>query len=137
MAAAAYRSGQKLVDERTGTIHRYEKRHGVVNAFILMPASAPERFQDRFVLWNACEEAETRKNSRVAREVIIALPYELTTLERESLTRDMAAYLVDRYPRVNPWFYGYADRLPLGNLSITAPDGADLNPVVLDIRHSV
>ncbi|MDD3020269.1 MAG: MobQ family relaxase [Alphaproteobacteria bacterium] len=97
VAAAAYRSGQRLVDERTGTIHRYEKRSGVVNAFILMPLCAPERFQDRFVLWNACEEAETRKNSRVAREVIIALPYELTTEQRESLTRDMAAYLVEKY----------------------------------------
>lgn len=97
VAAAAYRSGQKLIDERTGTIHRYEKRHGVVNTFILMPLCAPERFQDRFVLWNAAEGAETRKNSRVAREVIIALPYELTTLERESLTRDMAAYLVEKY----------------------------------------
>ena len=97
VAAAAYRSGQKLVDERTGTIHRYEKRHGVVNAFILMPASAPERFGDRLTLWNAAEEAETRRNSRVAREVIIALPYELTIEQRESLTRDMAAYLVEKY----------------------------------------
>jgi len=97
VAAAAYRSGQKLVDERTGTIHRYEKRHGVVKAFILMPLYAPERFQDRLTLWNTAEEAETRKNSRVAREVIIALPYELNTLERESLTRDMAAYLVEKY----------------------------------------
>ncbi len=97
VAAAAYRSGQKLVDERTGTIHRYEKRLGVVNAFILMPASSPERFQNRFTLWNAAEASETRKNSRVAREVIIALPYELTTPERESLTRDMAAYLVEKY----------------------------------------
>lgn len=97
VAAAAYRSGQKLTDERTGTIHRYEKRLGVVNAFILMPLCAPERFQNRFTLWNAAEASETRKNSRVAREVIIALPYELTTLERESLTRDMAAYLVEKY----------------------------------------
>jgi hypothetical protein len=97
VAAAAYRSGQKLVDERTGTIHRYEKRLGVVNAFILMPLCAPDRFQNRFTLWNAAEASETRKNSRVAREVIIALPYELTTLERESLTRDMAAYLVEKY----------------------------------------
>jgi hypothetical protein len=97
VAAAAYRSGQKLIDERTGTIHRYEKRLGVVNAFILMPLCAPDRFQNRFTLWNAAEASETRKNSRVAREVIIALPYELSTLERESLTRDMAAYLVEKY----------------------------------------
>lgn len=97
VAAAAYRSGQKLVCERTGTVHRYEQHRGVVTSFILMPAIAPDRFTDRMMLWNAAEEAETRKNSRVAREVIIALPYELSVHERESLTRDMAGYLAHKY----------------------------------------
>ncbi len=68
-----------------------------VRDFILMPLCAPDRFQNRFTLWNSAEASETRKNSRVAREVIIALPYELTTFEQESLTRDMAAYLVEKY----------------------------------------
>ncbi len=97
VAAAAYRSGQKLVCERTGTIHRYEKRRGVVTSFILTPGGSPDKFSDRMTLWNAAEEAETRKNSRVAREVIIALPHELGIEERERLTRDMALYLVEKY----------------------------------------
>lgn len=97
MAAAAYRSGCLLKDERSGHMHRYEKRRGVRSAFILAPQSAPEKFHDRAVLWNAAEASETRKNSRVAREVILALPHELTDTERQALARDMALYLVERY----------------------------------------
>ncbi len=76
MAAAAYRSGSYLKDERTGTMHRYEKRRGVKSAFILAPHGVPEKFLTRAFLWNAAEASETRKNSRVAREVILALPHE-------------------------------------------------------------
>ena len=97
VAAAAYRAGALLKDERTGRIHRYGKRHGVMGAFILAPKSAPQKFQDRAVLWNAAEASETRKNSRVAREVILALPHELTDTERKALASDMALYLVERY----------------------------------------
>lgn len=82
VAAAAYRAGQKLIDERTGTVHRYEKRRGVVNSQILLPPKTSDHFQERLALWNAAEAAETRKNSRVAREVIIALPYELDARQR-------------------------------------------------------
>lgn len=97
MAAAAYRSGSLLKDERTGRIHRYDKRTGVADTFILAPNSAPEKFLSRAVLWNAAEASETRKNSRVAREVILALPHELTHQQRQALARDMAMYLVERY----------------------------------------
>ena len=69
VAAAAYRAGAKLRDKRTGRIHRYEKRRGVKSAFILAPHGVPEKFLTRAFLWNAAEIAETRKNSRVAREV--------------------------------------------------------------------
>jgi hypothetical protein len=78
VAAAAYRSGSILKDERSGVIHRYHKRTGVADTFILAPNSAPSKFQDRAFLWNAAEASETRKNSRVAREVILALPHELS-----------------------------------------------------------
>lgn len=97
VAAAAYRAGAMLKDERTNHIHRYEKRHGVKNAFILAPKSAPENFLSRPFLWNAAEASENRKNSRVAREVILALPHELSDTEREALSRDMALYLIERY----------------------------------------
>ena len=97
MAAAAYRAGALLTDERTGIIHRYEKRHGVKSAFILAPNSAPEKFSSRAFLWNAAEQSENRKNSRVAREVILALPHELSNKARAELSRDMGLYLIERY----------------------------------------
>ncbi len=66
-------------------------------SFILTPPQAPETTRDRVALWNAVEAAETRKNSRVAREIILALPHELPAPAREALTRDMALWLVERY----------------------------------------
>lgn len=97
MAAAAYRAGAVIHDERSGYTHRYQNRKGVVSSFILAPADAPETTYTRALLWNAVERAETRKNSRVARELILALPHELPATAREALMRDMAGWLVERY----------------------------------------
>lgn len=97
VAAAAYRAGAVLHDERRGFTHRYHNRKGVVASFILTPPQAPETTRDRVALWNAVEAAETRKNSRVAREIILALPHELPASAREALARDMSLWLVERY----------------------------------------
>lgn len=97
VAAAAYRAGAVLHDERRGFTHRYHNRKGVVASFILTPPQAPETTRDRVTLWNAVEAAETRKNSRVAREIILALPHELPAPAREALARDMSLWLVERY----------------------------------------
>ncbi len=97
VAAAAYRAGAVIHDERAGHTHRYQNRKGVVSSFIVAPADAPENTYTRALLWNAAERAETRKNSRVAREVILALPHELPAPARETLIRDMAGWLVERY----------------------------------------
>ena len=97
VAAAAYRAGAVLHDERRGYTHRYHNRKGVVASFIITPPQAPEITRNRVTLWNAVEAAETRKNSRVAREIILALPHELPAPVREALTRDMALWLVERY----------------------------------------
>ncbi|MFN7114666.1 MAG: MobQ family relaxase [Alphaproteobacteria bacterium] len=97
VAAAAYRAGAVLHDERRGFTHRYHNRKGVVASFIITPPQAPETTHDRLLLWNAVEAAETRKNSRVAREIILALPHELPATARAALARDMALWLVERY----------------------------------------
>ncbi len=97
VAAAAYRAGASLRCERSGRTHHYENRHGVHSAFILAPSSAPSKFHSRAILWNAAEASENRKNSRLAREVILALPHELSDAHREALARDMALYLIERY----------------------------------------
>jgi len=97
VAAAAYRSGSILRDERAGKTHRYQNRSGVADTFILAPPHAPKNLLTRAVLWNAAEASETRKNSRVAREVILALPHELSDKARAELSCDMGLYLIERY----------------------------------------
>ena len=95
--AAAYRTGTRIIDERTGTIHDYRRRRGVEATFLLLPANAPDWASDRARLWNAAELAETRKNSTVAREFEIALPAELDAGERQRLAADFARELVARH----------------------------------------
>ncbi|TCP07376.1 MobA/MobL family protein [Crenobacter luteus] len=96
-AAAAYRAGVEITDERTGEIHDYTRKGGVESAELVLPAGAPEWAADRAALWNAAEQAETRKNSTVAREFEVALPEELSPAERARLARDFARELVERH----------------------------------------
>lgn len=94
-AAAAYRAGEKIKDERTGEIFDYSRKLGVVETEIILPESCGKI--DRSELWNAAEAAETRKNSTVAREYEIALPAELDAEQRRQLVKDFAGWLVDEY----------------------------------------
>ena len=96
-AAAAYRAGVKITDERTGEIHDYTRKGGVESADLVLPDGAPDWAADRAAFWNAVEQAETRKNSTVAREFEIALPDELTAAERQRLARDFAREIVERH----------------------------------------
>ena len=96
-AAAAYRAGVEITDERTGEIHDYTRKGGVESAAIILPDDAPEWARDRAQLWNAAEQSEKRKNSTVAREFEIALPSELSPAEREKLAHDFARELVKRH----------------------------------------
>lgn len=89
LAAAAYRSGQALTDHQTGEVKRYEARkERIVFEGVFAPKDAPEWAKDREQLWNAVETFEKRKNSRLAREIEIALPHELTDQQREWLVKD-------------------------------------------------
>jgi hypothetical protein len=102
VAAAAYRAGQCLQDLKdcvTGKakIHDYRNRGGVIDSGIIAPDHTPPSLRDRASLWNAAESAENRKNSRIAREAVIALPHELTDEQRKNLTESFALYLVARY----------------------------------------
>ncbi len=76
-AAAAYRSGTALTDERTGLTHDFTKKNDIIDRTILLPEEAPAIFRDRETLWNAVEAAEKRKDAQTAREINIALPREL------------------------------------------------------------
>lgn len=97
VAAAAYRAGATLTDERMGLVHRYSGRSGVLAVETRAPAEAPGWAFELGALWNAAEAAETRKNSCVARELLVALPAELNDNQRLSLARDITQLIVDRY----------------------------------------
>lgn len=86
--AAAYRSGERIHDERTGLSFDYRARSCVEHVEILAPEGSPDWIQDRATLWNAVEAAETRKNSQVAREIRVALPAELDQAQRVELVRE-------------------------------------------------
>lgn len=96
VAAAAYRAGQELTDERQGLTHDYTRKQGVEDAFIVAPDGAGWA-QDRNALWNAAEAAEKRKDAKTGREYELALPAELDAGARKELARDFARELVARY----------------------------------------
>jgi dsDNA-binding SOS-regulon protein len=100
VAAAAYRACTKLDDARTGKTHDYSRKgipqtpsqlHGHVTTFTTGPIA------DISELWNKAEESETRKNSTVARELIIPLPHDWGDKQREKFCRNYADYLRSRY----------------------------------------
>lgn len=97
VAAAAYRVGGVIVDDRTGVTHDYSVRTGVAFVQTLLPTGAPESLREEAVLWNAVEAAEKRVDARVARELIVALPIELNEEQRHSLAVELGQMLVDRY----------------------------------------
>ena len=88
VAAAAYRSASKIENEYTGTTEDYSKKKWVTYSEVMLPENAPKRFQDRAVLWNEVERTEKGRNARLAREIEVALPIELSMEENIRLVRD-------------------------------------------------
>lgn len=88
VAAAAYRAGERLVDDRLAMEFDFVRKGGVEFLEIRLPEGAPTAFADRAALWNAAEGAEARKDAVPAREILVALPHELTFEQRRALVRD-------------------------------------------------
>ena len=98
VASAAYRAGESLTNERDGLTHDFTRRQGVEHCEIVVAQGAGAEWAlDRSALWNAVEQSENRKDSRVAREFEIALPHELNAEQRLELTREFAQGLADRH----------------------------------------
>jgi len=89
-AAAAYRAARKIMDERTGLLHDYTRKKGLLHEEIIAPHHAPSWTQDRAQLWNQVELAEIRKDAQLSREALLALPHELTLEEQKALVRGFA-----------------------------------------------
>lgn len=96
---AAYRSAERLYDERSGqwTADYGKRRRSVIEKFILARADAPAWSRDRQRLWNAAEAAEARRNGRIATELELGLPHELDPVRRRQLLMDFLVPIIARY----------------------------------------
>ena len=96
IAAAAYRSGSKLYETETGLSPDYSKKQGVVFSEISLCENAPREYQDRVTLWNAVQEVENTKSSRLWREIEVALPKEFSREQQIEVVRKFVAQLTDQ-----------------------------------------
>lgn len=109
VAAAAYRAADRLENARDGMVHDFTRKGGVEHAEIVLPGdtvgldgnlvrgAGPEWARDRSTLWNAAEASEKRKDARVAHEIEVALPHELSAAQRLALTREFSQALARQY----------------------------------------
>jgi MobA/MobL family len=101
--AAAYRAGERIRDERTSDVYNYSARDDVLYKEIILPSQFADpadlkwAARDRATLWNAAEHAGRQRNSLLAREVLVILPWELLPAQRIALMRGFAQELAERY----------------------------------------
>ena len=88
VAASAYLSCSRLYNDYDGIQHDYTKKQGLIWQQIFLPEYAPQEWKNREKLWNAVEEVETAKDSRLAREFVVALPIELSREEQVELLQE-------------------------------------------------
>ena len=97
VAAASYRSGEKMKNEYDGIVHDFTRKGGIAHTEILLPQNAPQEFSYRGTLWNSVEKIEKSKNSQLAREIEIALPKELNREKQIELVRE---YVKENFVKV-------------------------------------
>lgn len=94
VAASAYMSCSRLYNDYDGIQHDYTRKQGLIWRDVFLLPQAPQEWRDREQLWNAVEAAEKTKDSRLAREIIVALPVELEPDEQIALT---SAYISQQF----------------------------------------
>lgn len=87
-AAAAYRAGDKIKDERTGELHDYSRKQNCAANGIVLPEGAPAGFADRETLWNAVEKKEKRSDAQLCRSFDMALPNNMPEDLQEQLIQE-------------------------------------------------
>ena len=89
-AASAYLSCSQILNDYDGIQHDYTRKSGLVWQQVFLPEYAPQEWSDRSVLWNAVEANEKTKDSRLAREFVVALPIEL---DKDQWTELLTEYI--------------------------------------------
>ena len=93
-AASAYLSCSQILNDYDGIQHDYTRKSGLVWQAVFLPEFVPQEWSDRAVLWNAVEANEKTKDSRLAREFVVALPIEL---EKDQWTALLTEYIQSNF----------------------------------------
>lgn len=110
VGAAAYRSGERLRDQRTGRVYDYGARGDIETGGLCGWTAS------RALLWDCAEQAEKHPRAIVAREVVLALPHELSPSGRQEIVQRFAQFLHDRHGIGVDWnIHAPPERSPLNN----------------------
>lgn len=96
VGAAAYRSGERLVDPRNSAEYDYTRRRGVASTHLIVPG-APVDALDRQHLWGAVEQHHRRGDAVTGREIVVSIPWDLDPMDRQELVLRYAEELAERY----------------------------------------
>ena len=83
VAASAYMSCSRIYNDYDGIQHDYTRKHGLIYQEVMLPPMAPPKWKNREQLWNAVEAAEKTKDSRLAREFVVAKNIYASKMERK------------------------------------------------------
>ena len=120
VAASAYQSCCRLFNDYDGVQHDYTRKHGLIYEQIFLPPATPQEWRNRKKLWNAVEAAETAKDSRLARQIIVALPVELDrAVWVELLTRYIQGNFVSQGMCADVSIHDTGDGNPHAHLMLT------------------
>lgn len=102
-AAAAYRAGDKIKDERTGELHDYTRKQNCAANGIVLPEGAPAEFADREKLWNAVEKTEKRSDAQLCRSFDMALPNNMPEDLQEQLIQEFCQEQFADHGMISDW----------------------------------
>ncbi|WP_087004037.1 Ti-type conjugative transfer relaxase TraA [Rhizobium sullae] len=130
VSAAAYRHRTKMTDQQVGTTFgRRGALSELVHEELALPDETPAWLREAVdrrsvagaseVLWNAVEAFEKRVDAQLARELIIALPEELTRAENIALVREFVRDNLTSKGMVVDWVYHDKDGNPHIHLLVT------------------
>ncbi len=120
VAAAAYRAGVRLNDERTGIVYDFSHRKDVIFSELLLPESASIDFKERSVLWNQVEFSEHRQDAQVCKDIVLALPKEIDLIHQIELTkRFVQTHFVENGLAADVAIHDHGDGNPHAHILIT------------------
>jgi hypothetical protein len=96
VACSAYRSCEKIVSQDAEKVFNYTRKTGLIANGLHCPDGVK---MSRAELWNLVEATEKRKDARLAKELIIAMPHELPEKEQKLVAERIAKQLTtgDRF----------------------------------------